>query len=137
MEAALVLVVALWQLGPSMAAGSGPRLAMDMLAGNSVTCDQGELVGIVEDVELLSIGHSKNVYRGVLKRRDSTVALPVVLKEYRITRRRTEAEVEAPSTGDTARAVDARATLECSVPRPYCTLRIFAANGGRRGLFAS
>jgi hypothetical protein len=98
-EAALVLVVALWQLGPSMAAGSGPRLAMDMLAGNSVTCDQGELVGIVEDVELLSIGHSKNVYRGVLKRRDSTVALPVVLKEYRITRRRTEAEVEAPSTG--------------------------------------
>ena len=77
-EAALVLVVALWQLGPSMAAGSGPRLAMDMLAGNSVTCDQGELVGIVEDVELLSIGHSKNVYRGVLKRRDSMIMTGVM-----------------------------------------------------------
>ena len=85
--------LAFWELGGATATADSPHHAWDILtSSSSFTCNQGDIVGSVENVELLSIGNSKNVFRGFLRRGEAVV--PVVLKEYRIA---SQAQAEAPS----------------------------------------
>ena len=81
---------ALWEQIASIEATITP---WNMLASNTVACNQGDLFGYVERVELLSIGHSKNVYLGEYVELPSDgadnvekIPVPVVLKEYRVVR---------------------------------------------------
>ena len=66
---------------------SAPMLGL--LSSDSIPCDQGDAIGEVSKLKLLSIGHSKNVYLGQFHPSQSTNAhasppVPVVLKEYKV-----------------------------------------------------